>query len=93
MAAQYERKSQVVELRFFGGLSVEEAAEVLDLPRDRDEGLEVREKLVDARALPPLTSLRRIGSTVQEFRGSTVQVHGFIELQNRRTPEPELLNR
>ena len=27
--AQYERKSQVVELRFFGGLSVEETAEVL----------------------------------------------------------------
>ena len=29
LAAQYERKSQVVELRFFGGLSVEETAEVL----------------------------------------------------------------
>ena len=27
--AQYERKSQVVELRFFGGMSVEETAEVL----------------------------------------------------------------
>ncbi len=29
LAAQYERKAQVVELRFFGGLSVEETAEVL----------------------------------------------------------------
>jgi RNA polymerase sigma-70 factor, ECF subfamily len=31
LAAQYERKSQVVELRFFGGLSVEETAEVLKI--------------------------------------------------------------
>jgi RNA polymerase sigma factor (TIGR02999 family) len=31
LAAQYERKAQVVELRFFGGLSVEEAAEVLNI--------------------------------------------------------------
>jgi RNA polymerase sigma-70 factor (ECF subfamily) len=31
LAAQYERKSQVVELRFFGGLSVEETAEVLTI--------------------------------------------------------------
>ena len=30
-AAQYDRKSQVVELRFFGGLSVEETAEVLKI--------------------------------------------------------------
>ncbi|WP_234800882.1 sigma-70 family RNA polymerase sigma factor [Luteitalea pratensis] len=29
LAAQYERKSQVVELRFFGGMGVEETAEVL----------------------------------------------------------------
>jgi len=29
LAAQYERKAQVVELRFFGGLSVEETSEVL----------------------------------------------------------------
>ena len=29
LAAQDERKSQVVELRFFGGLSVKETAEVL----------------------------------------------------------------
>jgi RNA polymerase sigma factor (TIGR02999 family) len=29
LAAQYERKAQVVELRFFGGLSVEETADVL----------------------------------------------------------------
>ena len=28
-AGEYERKAQVVELRFFGGLSVEETAEVL----------------------------------------------------------------
>src|SRR3954471_439547 len=31
LAAQYERKSQVVELRFFGGLSVDETAEVLKI--------------------------------------------------------------
>ena len=31
LAAQYERKSQVVELRFFGGLSVEQTAEVLKI--------------------------------------------------------------
>jgi RNA polymerase sigma-70 factor (ECF subfamily) len=31
LAGQYERKSQVVELRFFGGLSVEETAEVLKI--------------------------------------------------------------
>jgi RNA polymerase sigma factor (TIGR02999 family) len=31
LAGQYERKAQVVELRFFGGLSVEEAAEVLQI--------------------------------------------------------------
>ena len=29
-----ERKSKVIELRFFGGLSVEEAAEVLDVSVD-----------------------------------------------------------
>jgi RNA polymerase sigma factor (TIGR02999 family) len=31
LAVQYERKSQVVELRFFGGLGVEETAEVLKI--------------------------------------------------------------
>ena len=31
LAGQYERKSQVVELRFFGGLSVEETAEALKI--------------------------------------------------------------
>ncbi len=31
LAKQYDRKSQVVELRFFGGLSVEETAEVLKI--------------------------------------------------------------
>ena len=49
----YARKSHVVELRFFGGLSVEETAEVLNVsPRHRDAGLEIREGLADARAVP-----------------------------------------
>ena len=34
LAAQYERKAQVVELRFFGGLSVEETAEVLKISQE-----------------------------------------------------------
>jgi RNA polymerase sigma factor (TIGR02999 family) len=34
LAAQDERKSQVVELRFFGGLSVEETAEVLKISQE-----------------------------------------------------------
>jgi RNA polymerase sigma factor (TIGR02999 family) len=34
LAAQYARKSQVVELRFFGGLSVEETAEVLKVSEE-----------------------------------------------------------
>jgi RNA polymerase sigma-70 factor (ECF subfamily) len=34
LAAVDERKSQVVELRFFGGLSVEETAEVLNVSRE-----------------------------------------------------------
>ena len=34
LAAQYDRKSQVVELRFFGGLSVEETAEVLKVSEE-----------------------------------------------------------
>jgi RNA polymerase sigma factor (TIGR02999 family) len=34
LAAQYERKAQVVELRFFGGLSVEETAEALKISRE-----------------------------------------------------------
>jgi RNA polymerase sigma factor (TIGR02999 family) len=34
LAAVYPRKSQVVELRFFGGLSVEEAAEVVGVSPD-----------------------------------------------------------
>jgi len=33
LAQLYPRKSQVVELRYFGGLSVEEAAEVLSISR------------------------------------------------------------
>ncbi len=42
LAAVDQRKSQVVELRFFGGLSVEETAEVLRVSRQtvlRDWGL------------------------------------------------------
>ncbi len=34
LAAQHERKAQVVELRFFGGLSVEETAEVLGISQE-----------------------------------------------------------
>ena len=34
LAAQYGRKAQVVELRFFGGLSVEETAEVLQTSQE-----------------------------------------------------------
>jgi RNA polymerase sigma factor (TIGR02999 family) len=34
LAAVDERKSRVIELRFFGGLSVEETAEVLHISRD-----------------------------------------------------------
>jgi RNA polymerase sigma factor (TIGR02999 family) len=34
LAAVDERKSRVIELRFFGGLSVEETAEVLHLSND-----------------------------------------------------------
>lgn len=34
LAAVDERKSKVVELRFFGGLSVEETAEVLRISSD-----------------------------------------------------------
>jgi len=34
LAAKDERKSRVVELRFFGGLSVEETAEVLKVSPD-----------------------------------------------------------
>jgi len=33
-SAEYERKAQVVELRFFGGLSVEETAEVLGISEE-----------------------------------------------------------
>ena len=34
LSAQYERKAQVVEQRFFGGLSVEETAEVLKISQE-----------------------------------------------------------
>lgn len=34
LAVEYERKAQVVELRFFGGLSVEETAEALNLSQE-----------------------------------------------------------
>lgn len=43
LAAQYERKAQVVELRFFGGLSVEETGEVLAISGETVlSGLEIR---------------------------------------------------
>jgi RNA polymerase sigma factor (TIGR02999 family) len=45
LSAEYERKAQVVELRFFGGLSVEETAEVLKISEETVmPGLEVRER-------------------------------------------------
>jgi RNA polymerase sigma factor (TIGR02999 family) len=34
LSLEYERKAQVVELRFFGGLSVEETAEVLGISQE-----------------------------------------------------------
>ena len=34
LAVEYQRKAQVVELRFFGGLSVEETAEVLKISQE-----------------------------------------------------------
>jgi len=34
LSETYERKAQVVELRFFGGLSVEETAEVLKISQE-----------------------------------------------------------
>jgi RNA polymerase sigma factor (TIGR02999 family) len=34
LAVHYERKAQVVELRFFGGLSVEETAEALEVSQE-----------------------------------------------------------
>ena len=52
LAAQYERKSQVVELRFFGGLSVEETAEVLKIsPETVMRDWKFAKTLVDARAV------------------------------------------
>ena len=52
LAAQYERKSQVVELRFFGGLSVEETAEVLKIsPETVMRDWKFAKRLVDARAV------------------------------------------
>ena len=45
-----ERKSRVIELRFFGGLSVEETAAVLNVsPLDRDGRLASGEGLAEAR--------------------------------------------
>ena len=46
-----ERKSRVVELRFFGGLSVDQTAEALTvLARDGHARLEVLKGLVEERA-------------------------------------------
>ena len=39
LAAVDERKSRVVEMRFFGGLSVEEVAEVLGVALTRSSGI------------------------------------------------------
>ena len=50
LAAFDERKSKVVELRFFGGLSVEETAEVLKVSADNgDARLGAGESLVASR--------------------------------------------
>ena len=50
LAALDARKGQVVELRFFGGLSVKETAEVLkDLSRNGHSGLEICEGLAPRR--------------------------------------------
>ena len=50
LAAFDERKSQVVELRFFGGLSVKETAEVLKVsPENRNARLEAVEGLAAQR--------------------------------------------
>ena len=51
LAALDRRKSQVVELRFFGGLSVEETASVLDVsPLNGNARLEVGQGLASTRA-------------------------------------------
>ena len=50
LAAVDARKSEVVELRFFGGLSVAETAEAFTSPPDRDARLETRQSLAPARA-------------------------------------------
>ena len=52
LAAVDARKCQVVELRYFGGLSVEESAEALQrLPRHDPAGLAAGEGVAPARAL------------------------------------------
>ncbi len=49
---QDERQAQIVELRFFGGLTVEEIARVPgNLARDREAGLDDRENVAAARTL------------------------------------------
>ena len=51
LATMDERKSRIIELRFFGGLSVEETATVLDgVARDHHARLEAGEGVADARA-------------------------------------------
>ena len=60
------RRAQVIELRFFGGLTVEETGEVLKIsPAERHAGLEACTRLADARTKrlnfrgPPLPSGRK----------------------------------
>ena len=56
LAAVDARKCQVVELRYFGGLSIEESAEALHgLARDDPARLEARQGLAPARALRRVT--------------------------------------
>jgi RNA polymerase sigma-70 factor (ECF subfamily) len=50
-----ERKARVVELRFFGGLSVDETAEVLAIPRNSNARLEIRSILAPVGAQQSLT--------------------------------------
>jgi hypothetical protein len=53
MAAMDPRKAKVIELRFFAGLSVEEAAEVLKIsPQICDAGLEAGAGVAEARVGP-----------------------------------------
>ena len=44
-----ERQGKIVELRFFGGLTVEQTADLLGSPQDREEGLEPGQGLAPRR--------------------------------------------